>query len=60
MLWKAHFAIGAMAHALIAHPELDQGSAVESPVRIATRLVAFLSSGFRAPATLKKEIEVNQ
>ena len=60
LIWKAHFALGAMAHALTARPEIELNSAAESPLEIATRLVAFVSSGFRAPATLEKEIEVNR
>jgi AcrR family transcriptional regulator len=60
LAWKSHFALGAMAHALTARPELDEGSTIEPPMAIATRLVAFVSNGFRAPVTLEKEIEVNQ
>jgi AcrR family transcriptional regulator len=60
LLWKAHFAMGAMAHAFTTRPELDEESTLESPMAVATRLVAFISSGFRAPATLEKEIEVRQ
>jgi AcrR family transcriptional regulator len=59
LAWKTHFALGAMAHALTTRPELDEGSAPESPMAVATRLVAFVSNGFRAPATLEKEIEVS-
>jgi AcrR family transcriptional regulator len=58
--WKAHFALGAMAHALTVRPDIDPENAAESPMGIATRLVAFVSSGFRAPAKLEKEIEVNR
>jgi AcrR family transcriptional regulator len=58
LIWKAHFALGAMAHALTARPEQVEESASESPMAIATRLVAFVSNGFRAPVTLEKEIEV--
>jgi AcrR family transcriptional regulator len=58
LAWKAHFALGAMAHALTARPELDRENPIEPPIAVATRLVAFVSSGFRAPATLEKEIEV--
>jgi AcrR family transcriptional regulator len=60
LVWKLHFAIGAMAQALIAHPEMDPGDAVDAPMDIAMRLVAFVSSGFRSPATLEKETEVNR
>lgn len=60
LVWKAHFALGAMAHASTARPEIDPENEAESPIGIATRLVAFVSSGFRAPAKLEKEIEVNR
>ena len=60
LLWKSHFALGALALALTTRPEFGQENAVESPMGIAARLVAFVSSGFRAPAILEKEIEVNQ
>jgi AcrR family transcriptional regulator len=57
LLWKAHFAIGAMARTLISQPALIPINEQESPFRIAKMLVAFLSSGFRA--SLEKKIEVN-
>jgi AcrR family transcriptional regulator len=60
LIWKAHFALGAMAHALATPPDIYPETAAESPLGIARRLVAFVSSGFRAPATLEKEIEVNR
>jgi AcrR family transcriptional regulator len=60
LVWKAHFAIGALALALTVRPEFDQENAVQSPMGIAARLVAFVSNGFRAPAIPEKEIEVNQ
>lgn len=60
LTWKGHFALGAMAHALFMRPELDEAGTPETPMAIATRLVAFVSNGFRAPATPEKEIEVNQ
>ena len=60
LIWKSHFALGALAHALTTRPEFYQESAVESPMGIAARLVAFVSSGFRAPAILEKEIDVNR
>lgn len=59
LAWKVHFAVGAIAHALTARPDLDEEDKAESPIEIATRLVAFVSDGFRAPATMEKEIEVN-
>ncbi len=58
LLWKAHFAIGAMAHALTARPETTPGVSQIAPSRLSAMLVAFLSSGFRAPAVAEKEIEV--
>lgn len=58
LAWKTHFALGAMAHALTAQPELNDSGPAEPPMAMATRLVAFLSNGFRAPATREKEIEV--
>ncbi|MBN1569075.1 MAG: TetR family transcriptional regulator [Acidobacteria bacterium] len=52
LIWKAHFALGAMSIALTASPDVDPETAAESPTNLANRLVAFISSGFRAPATL--------
>jgi AcrR family transcriptional regulator len=60
LLWKAHFAIGAMAHAVTARPELIPQSEQESPFNVSKMLVAFVSSGFRAPAILEKETEVSR
>jgi AcrR family transcriptional regulator len=60
LAWKAHFALGAMAHTLTARPEIDSEAGREAPAIVARRLVAFLSSGFRAPAITEKEIEVRQ
>jgi AcrR family transcriptional regulator len=60
LLWKAHFAIGAMAHTLTARPDLIPHSEQESPLNVSKMLVAFVSSGFCAPATLEKETEVNR
>jgi len=59
LAWKIHFAIGALAHSLTSRPHLAGGNEPDSPLAIATRLVAFLSNGFRAPVTLEREIEVN-
>ncbi len=59
-LWKAHFAIGAMAHALTARPSTIPEAGQESAWSISRLLVAFISGGFRAPAGLEQEIEVNQ
>jgi hypothetical protein len=60
LAWKVHFAVGAMAHTLTARPEMNPEESPESPMTVAARLVAFLSSGFRAPVALEEEIEVNQ
>lgn len=60
LVWKAHFALGALALALTVRPEFYQENIIESPMGIAARLVAFVSNGFRAPAISEKEIEVNQ
>jgi AcrR family transcriptional regulator len=60
LIWKVHFAIGAMAHTLTAHPEADPGNGSDAPMVVATRLVAFISSGFRAPVTPERNIEVNR
>jgi AcrR family transcriptional regulator len=59
-LWKAHFAIGALAHTLTAKPSMIAEPEQESAWSISRMLVAFISGGFREPAGLEKEIEVNQ
>jgi AcrR family transcriptional regulator len=58
--WKAHFAMGAMAHALTAKPSMIPEAEQETAWSISRMLVAFISGGLRAPAGLEKEIEVNQ
>jgi AcrR family transcriptional regulator len=60
LLWRMHFAIGAMAHALTERPKILSGVERESPLIISRMLVIFLSSGFRAPSSMEKEIEVSQ
>ena len=60
LAWKAHFALGAMAHTLTVRPQMDAPAAGESPQIIVRRLVSFVSSGFRAPSNVEKEIEVNR
>jgi AcrR family transcriptional regulator len=60
LAWKVHFALGAMAHTLIARPEIGNEAAAEPPFITAKRLVAFISSGFRSSAITEKEIEVNE
>jgi len=52
LAWKAHFALGAMAHTLTARPAAYPEAARESPKKIVKRLVAFISSGFCTPAEL--------
>ena len=59
LAWKTHFAVGAMAHAMTARPEMISEAANEAPSITVRRLVAFISSGFRAPVVLDKETEVN-
>lgn len=58
--WKAHFALGALAHTLTARPETNPEAKPESAQTIVKRLVAFLSGGFCASSALDKEIEVIQ
>jgi AcrR family transcriptional regulator len=60
LAWKIHFALGAMAHTLIAEPEIDPDAAREPPVTTAKRLVAFIGGGFRSSVIIEKEIEVNR
>jgi AcrR family transcriptional regulator len=60
MAWKVHFALGAMAHTLIARPEIYPETSREPPLKTAKRLVAFIGAGFRTPAVIEKEIEVDQ
>jgi len=60
LLWKSHFAIGAMAHTLAVQPEITPGAEPESPLAVSRMLVGFLSCGFHAPAAQEKENEVSQ
>jgi AcrR family transcriptional regulator len=60
IVWKAHFALGALAITVTMRPEFYHENTIESPMGVAARLVAFVSNGFRAPAISEKEIEVNQ
>lgn len=50
LAWRAHFMIGAMAHAMCGVPVFPESlaPAMDFRTRI-SRLVAFLSAGFRAP-----------
>jgi len=58
LAWKSHFTLGAMAYTLTVRPaaRTEETSIAE----ILKRLVSFLSGGFRAPAGVKKDIEVNR
>jgi AcrR family transcriptional regulator len=49
LMWRVHFMVGAMAHALCGEPVFGAvDSTTDFPLRM-KRLVAFLSAGFRAP-----------
>jgi AcrR family transcriptional regulator len=56
LLWRVHFMVGAMAHAMCRPPIFPQvakdAANIEPRMK---RLVTFLSAGFRAPATAGKE-----
>ena len=56
LLWRVHFAVGAMAHTMHQAPIFPQisGDATDLEPRM-QRLVTFLGAGFRAPATAGKE-----
>jgi AcrR family transcriptional regulator len=56
LLWRVHFMVGAMAHAMCGAPIFAQamGDPAEMDRRM-KRLVTFLGAGFRAPATAGKE-----
>jgi hypothetical protein len=60
-LWRVHFMIGAMAHTMCGPPVYARSTAepLDFQTRI-TRLVAFLTGGFHAPASQPENIEVNQ
>jgi AcrR family transcriptional regulator len=60
LVWKIHFMVGAMAHALLARPQTYPGLAPESQSTIAKRLIAFISWGFRAPEAIEKDVEVSR
>jgi hypothetical protein len=55
-MWRVHFMVGAMAHAMCRPPIFPQttGDAANMEPRM-QRLVTFLGAGFRAPATAGKE-----
>jgi hypothetical protein len=56
LLWRVHFMVGAMAHAMCGTPAFpgtgDMGANYAQRMK---RLVAFLTAGFRAPAAGSKE-----
>jgi AcrR family transcriptional regulator len=56
LIWRVHFMVGAMAHAMCSAPIFPQmaGDVADFGPRM-QRLVTFLSAGFRAPATPGKE-----
>jgi AcrR family transcriptional regulator len=56
LMWRVHFMVGAMAHAMCRPPIFPQttGDAANMEPRM-QRLVTFLGAGFRAPATAGKE-----
>ena len=55
-MWRVHFMVGAMAHAMCSAPMFAPiaGDTADMELRM-RRLVTFLSAGFRAPATAGKE-----
>lgn len=56
LMWRVHFMVGAMAHAMCSAPILPgmAGDAADMEPRM-KRLVTFLGAGFRAAATAGKE-----
>jgi AcrR family transcriptional regulator len=56
LLWRIHFTVGAMAHAVCGAPIFPEmaGDPADLEPRM-RRLVTFLGAGFRAPATADKE-----
>jgi hypothetical protein len=53
MLWRIHFMLGTMAHALFGPPNIRPGVEPTSldAQGVVKRLVAFLGAGFRAPVS---------
>lgn len=51
--WRMFFAVGVMAHTLRGGDEMVRltGASFDSPEQILARLLAFMSAGFRAPAS---------
>ncbi len=58
--WRTHFMTGAMAHVMCGKPIFQLPNEGEGLKRRLARLVAFLSGGFRAPASLPESVEVTQ
>ena len=59
LVWRAHFAIGAMAHALSSPPlEVVGRMEKQSPEEVARRVVAFVCGGLRAPVPVREKVEV--
>jgi len=59
MVWRLHFAMGAMAHTLAVPPLGLLGRAgTEGASAVVSRMVAFLSGGFRAPVAAREKTEV--
>jgi len=59
--WRLHFMLGAMAYTLAISPlGLLGRTGPESPSRVARRIVAFLSGGFRAPVAAREKVEVSE
>ena len=56
LAWRAHFMIGAMAHAMCGVPVFPDAlsDTADFPTRI-NRLIVFLSAGFRAPVPQSEE-----
>jgi AcrR family transcriptional regulator len=56
LLWRVHFMVGAMAHAMCIAPIFPQSAGGTADLGPSTkRLVTFMSSHFRAPSTAGKE-----
>jgi hypothetical protein len=56
LLWRVHFMMGAMGHAMCIAPIFSQTPCEgANPMARMQRLVTFLGAGFRAPATAVKE-----
>jgi hypothetical protein len=53
VIWRIHFMVGTMAHALCGPPDSRPGfggrQVASDPQGVVQRLVAFLGAGFRAP-----------